>query len=104
MGWQTIEQRKNYYTASMMYKCIHGTAPVHLLNKLVMSSDTHDRTTRSSLNGDIQIPQPKLEIFRNSFKYQSAITWNSLPAHLKQAPDIDEFKRQYKSYYFVQNG
>ena len=86
-----------------MYKCVGGTAPMRLTNDLVLSRHTHDRLTRTSQNGDIQVPQPKLEIFRNSFRYQSSIIWNSLPCHLKQAPDIDEFKRRYKLYFFLQN-
>jgi len=65
-----------------------------------MTSDTHDIPTRSFQNYNVQIPQPNYEIFRNSFKYQGAVLWNSLPAHLKSATNIDVFKRLYKQRYF----
>ena len=102
LGWQTVDQRRNYFTATLMYRCISETAPQRLINKLVMTCDTHDIPTRSSQNYTVQIPQPKYEIFRNSFKYQGAVLWNSLPSHLRNATDIDAFKRLYKQYYFKQ--
>ena len=100
MGWQTIDQRRNYFTATLMYRCINGIAPQRLINELVMSCDTHDIPTRFSENNNVQVPQPNYEIFRRSFKYQSAILWNGLPSHLKNAPDIYAFKQLYKSQYF----
>ena len=101
MGWQTIEQRRNYFTATLMYKCIRETAPRRLTDELVMSSDTHDLSTRLSQNYNVQVPHPNLEMFRNSFKYQSALIWNSLPTFIKEASDIEVFKRLYKSLYFT---
>ena len=101
MGWQTIDQRRNYFTATLMYRCINGIAPQRLINELVMSCDTHDIPTRFSENNNVQVPHPNYEIYRRSFKYQSAILWNGLPPHLKNAPDIYAFKQLYKSQYFT---
>ena len=100
LGWQTIEQRRNYYTATLMYKCVNETAPRRLVNELVMSSYTHDISTRSTQNLKVQVPYPNCEMFRNSFKYQGAVLWNSLPAQLRSASDLNSFKRLYKHIYF----
>ena len=102
MGWQTVDQRRDYFTATLMYRCINEIAPLRLINELVMTKDTHDFQTRSSLNHDIQIPQANCQIYRKSFKYQGAILWSSLPSHLKNAPDIKSFKEMYKLQYFNQ--
>ena len=100
LGWQTIDQRRNYFTATLMHRCINETAPRRLINELVMTKDTHDIPTRSSQNSNVQIPQPNYEIFRNSFRYQGAVLWNSLPPQLKSATELDMFKRTYKDLYF----
>ena len=100
LGWQTVEQRRDYFTATLMYKCIHGIAPQRLMNELVMSNETHNIPTRSTQNFNVQVPEPKYEIFRNSFRYQGALLWNSLPAQLKNSNDIASFKKYYKNLYF----
>ena len=100
LGWQTIDTRRDYFTAMLMYKIVNEIAPKRLIDTFVLTRDTHDVPTRSSANGDLQIPQPNYEIFRNSLKYQGTILWNGLPCHIRNAPDIVIFKRMYKDEYF----
>ena len=73
---------------------------MRLTNELIMTADTHDCNTRASTRGDLQIPKPSLELFRNSFRYKGATLWNSLPSHIKDASDIDRFKCLYKKWFF----
>ena len=100
LRWQTIEQRRDYFTATLMHKCIYNTAPIHLRNNIVMTADTHDIPTRATVNGIIQVPQPNCEIFKTSFRYQSACLWNSLPPELRKLNEINSFKSTYKYLYF----
>ena len=86
--------------AVLMYRCINEIAPRSPIDALVMTSDTHDVNTRSTVNQIVQIPEPKCELFRNSFKYQGASLWNRLPSYLQNASDIYMFKRLYKIQYF----
>ena len=79
-----------------MHKCIYNTAPKHLTNSIVMTSDTHNIQTRASENGLVQIPEPKCEFFKTSFSYQSAVLWNSLPPELRMTNDNIVFKKLYK--------
>ena len=80
LGWQTIDQRRDYFVAMLMHKCIYKTAPIHLVNNIVMTEDTHDIPTRASSNGILQVPQPNCELFKSSFRYQGATLWNNLPS------------------------
>ena len=86
-----------------MHKCIYNTAPKHLTNNIIMNADTHNIQTRASHNGFVQIPEPKCEIFKTSFNYQSAVLWNSLPPGWRMINDNDEFKKLYKQLYFTQS-
>ena len=100
LGWQTIEQRRDYFTATLMYKIIHKHAPKRLTDSIIMTSETHDIPTRLASSDLLQVPHPHYEIFRNSFRYQGSIIWNSLPSQLRNAADTDTFKRLYKDKYF----
>ena len=99
---QTIEQRRDYFVATLIYKCINGKAPSRLVNELVMVSDTHDRSTRLAHSNNLYVPKPNCELFRNSFRYQGPVLWNSLPSEIKEASNIDCFKRMHKNHYFKQ--
>ena len=102
LKWQTIIQRRDYFTTTHMYRCVHDMAPAHLMNKLVMTADTHDRNTRSDVYGNIQVPKPICELCRNSCRYQGAMLWNSLSSEPRNANDIPLFKFMYKKAYFQQ--
>ena len=100
LRWQTLEQREKYFLSTLMYRCINGQAPVRLTDELVMTADTHDRHTRTVSHNALYVPQPNVELYRHSFKYRGAVTWNSLPSDLKEAKDIDQFKYYYKQKFF----
>ena len=101
LGWQTLDARRDYFLSSLMYRCVNGMAPARLMNELVMTEDTHDRTTRSATAGIVQVPRPNVESFRRSFKYRGAVLWNALPNYIKDAGTPSEFKYLYKKHYFT---
>ena len=101
LGWQTLEQRRDYFVSTLMYRCVNEEAPARLIDELVMTADTHDRITRLTNADTIHVPQPNCELFRNSFKYRGAVLWNDLPFELKQAADSSAFKYLYKRKYFT---
>ena len=100
LGLQSIEKRRNYFTATLMYKIANEIAPKRLIDSFINANDTHDRTSRSSTNYTFQVPEPNFEFYRNSPKYQCTLLWNSLPPQLINARDIDTFKAMYKEMYF----
>ena len=101
LGMQSIESRRNYFTAMLMFKINNETAPKRLIDLFVYAKDTHEIPTRSSANSTFQVPEPNYEFYRNSFKYQGSILWNSLHPQVKSAQDINQFKRLYKKMYFT---
>ena len=97
---QSIEMRRDYFTACLMYKCLNSIAPLHLINEISLVSEIHDVNTRSAQLKNVHVPMPNSELFKKSFRYHGAIIWNSLPAELKQAGNIEDFKYRYKQKYF----
>ncbi len=49
---------------------------------------------------NVVVPKPNVETFRNSFMYRGAISWNSLPPHLKYVTTHNNFKRLFNKEYF----
>ena len=40
------------------------------------------------------------DLFKQSFEYRAPALWNSLPSHLRNAPNFNDFKRLYKRMIF----
>ena len=100
LKWQNLEQRRDYYLATQMYKCVHGFAPKLLCDMIVMASDVNDRVTRNTSSLNVYIPKPNVECYRKSFKYAGGKVWNDIPNHIQRAPSVNAFKYTYKKCYF----
>ena len=67
-------------------------APIRLINGVVVTADVHSYPSRAAQHGDVHVPKPNIELYRQSFKYRAAVLWNDLLQDIKNAPYIDEFK------------
>ena len=101
LRWQTLEQRRDFYLACLMYKCIHGLAPARLCNIIEMYFDRHGFNTRNANSLNVVIPKPNMECFKQSFTYAGALHWNQIPSAIQNAPSFDHFKNKYKELYFI---
>ena len=39
LKWMNVNQRCQYFTTTLMFKCIHGLAPTYLVDNIVMNCD-----------------------------------------------------------------
>ena len=58
LGWQTLDERKYYFLANLMFKCIHGIAPHWLSNQVLMACEGHERITRNSMSMNVIVSRP----------------------------------------------
>lgn len=100
LKWQSLEQRRDYYLATQMYKCVHGLAPKLLCDMIDMTSDVNERVTRNSMSLNVYVPKPNVECYRKSFKYAGGKVWNGIPNHMQSIPSVNAFKYAYKKLYF----
>ena len=96
LPWQTVDQRRDYFLATLMFKCIRGIAPPRLSNEIEMYFDRHGFNTRNANSLNVVLPQPNLTLFKQSFRYAGAVTWNKLSNDEQNANSIDIFKHLYK--------
>ncbi len=68
---------------------------------MLMACENHDRNKCFVNNMNVVVPKPNVETFRNSFMYQGAIPWNSLPPNLKYATTHDSLKKCIRKSIFM---
>ena len=56
LKWQKLFNRRNYFTALMVFKCLNGLAPSYLQSKFSYVRDHHERDTRQSAAGLLALP------------------------------------------------
>ena len=100
LKWQYFETRRDYFVNMLMYRCIHGSAPVRICNEIEMFYDRHGFNTRNSDSLNVVLPKPNTELFKQSFRYSGPKTWNSLPNELQNYHTLPSFKRHYKQQKF----
>ena len=100
LGWQTLEERRLFHSALLMYKAIHGLAPNYICDQVTLLSDVAYYDTRRACSLDVVVPKINKDIFRKSFAYYGAITWNKIPDHVRRSDDLFTFKERYKKLYF----
>ena len=62
-----VVQRRDYFIALSMFKCIHGLSPVYLSDLITMSNDMAIRPTRASSSDMVMVPRVILDITKRSY-------------------------------------
>lgn len=92
----TIEDINVYITGIYMYQCLKLHCPTVFNNFFIKNSRIHDHNTRQSI--DIRVPYAKLNIRKSSIRIHGANTWNNIPESIKQAPSLNVFKLQLRTF------
>ena len=100
LHWQSVDQRRDYFTTNLIFQCLTGKVPVHLRNEISIVSETHNVNTRFAQNSNVTTPRPNTEQFKKSLSYHGPQIWNALPAEIKLAEDHNELKHLYKKEFF----
>ena len=70
------------------------------LNILILKAKT-SYSLKNSLN--LEVPRPRSEIGRSSFKHRAALAWNLLPHHVKECANLRSFKIGLKINMYLLN-
>ena len=98
LKWMTVRQRADYFTLTLIYRCVHGLAPDYLAQNIVNSMKTHSYGTRSMSSNNIYIGRSRTDWGRRTFRKHGAGLWNHLPRHIKHSANIQVFKKNLKDY------
>ena len=85
LHWLKIQEHITYKVATIMYKCIHNTAPAYL-TEMVISELPHTKNIRSTQRGLLYTTKSRTEfVHSRSFKSMGPYIWNTLPANVKDS-------------------
>ena len=88
-------QRRYYFIALSMFKCIHGLSPVYLSDLITMSNDIAIRPTRASSSLLAMVPRVIIRYYKAIICILwSGNRWNALP----KSVSINTFKKALKTH------
>ena len=70
---------EEYHIALLMFKAIHGMAPVYICNTIYFVHDVTGRNLSSYDNMNLYTPGPNIELFKRPLAYNGPAIWNALP-------------------------
>ena len=94
-GWDTLKTRREHKKLCLMYKMVNNTAPNYLCE--LLPPRVGENTMYNLRNtDDFTLPYCRLNLLKNSFIPQTLSEWNKLPADIKNAPTLNQFKSKLK--------
>ena len=98
LHWLPIRKRIEYKILLLTFKCVHGIAPVYLMD---LVHKRRNKNTRADNKNFLQVPKVKKSTFGGrSFSFASPSLWNQLTDDLRFETNIHAFKKHLKTYLF----
>ena len=86
IGILNLYRQLDYNKGVFMYRAFTNNASVYI-------SSLYKAPHSSSRNNYLQLPKPRIELFKTSMAFSGALFWNSLPVHLRSCHSLSSFKR-----------
>jgi len=103
LHWLRVPGRIAFRLAVLVYRCLHGTAPVYLLADLLRVSDVGSRQRlRSATTSALVGPRTQRSIIigDRAFAAAAPAVWNSLPEDVRTSTSLQLCRRRLKSELF----
>ena len=84
LNWKRLDTQRQIQVAT-----IHGLAPDYLGSLFTKYNPPYN--LRNS-EDKLAVPLPRTNFLKNSFSYNGAVIWNSLPPELRQAKSLKSFR------------
>ena len=102
LHWLRVPQRIDFKRCILVFKALHGLAPVYIKNFCVEVLSR--RCLRSLSHRHLVIPPPaKTVLFGERSFAVGGRLWNHLPDNVKEAGSIELFKQRLKTHLFSQS-
>ena len=98
LHWLPIKQRITFKLLCSMFKVDRAIAPIYL-RELFERNVNSACPSRQRL---FMLPNCTSEAARRCFRFQGAKEWNELPAYIRMAETLEEFKKLLKTHLFCQ--
>jgi hypothetical protein len=96
-GWLSVHQLVIYHSVVMVFKVIQTKQPRPLYN-MFPTEYIYRNTSQARSKSIKQRGHPTLDLWEDSFRWRAAKTFNQLPANIRCAESLSEFKLAPKSW------
>jgi hypothetical protein len=98
LGLTTLEERRYMNDMVQVFKILKEKDDVKKESWFEMANVT-ERTTRATADPlNLKMPSARLEVRRNFFSQRTPKEWNKIPANIKNARSVNEFKNGLKKW------
>ena len=99
LHWLPIRFRIDFKILLLVFKSLHGLAPLYLGELLQLRTAT--RSLRSANQLILEVPRSRLKTRGDrAFSVAGPRLWNSLPAHVRLSESVDTFKSRLKTHFY----
>ena len=99
LNWLSLACRRKLHKCTLVFKCLNNLVPKYLTQFFTRNRAFHDHATRRS--NDLHPPKPKHNMGKRTFKYTGTIYFNALPACIKSAPSLSNFKNLIIKHFYL---
>ena len=90
LRWKNLACQQQIQRATMVYKSLHGLAPDYLCSKFERRETAYNLWDPEN---KLNVPLPRTNYYKSSFRYSGTTLWNRLPRDMRQAKSLGLFKR-----------
>ena len=80
-----------YTKATLMYEILNDLSAPQLSKSFVKLNDANINYNLRKMETDLALPRPYTNFLKRSFKYSSAMLWNTLSYEAKTAQSLSDF-------------
>ena len=91
IGILSLHKQLDCNKGVFMYRALTNSAPVYI-------SSLYKAPHSSSRNNYLQLPRPRIDLFKTSMAFSGALFWNSLPVHIGSCHLLSSFKRNLREH------
>ena len=99
LGWEPLEITRKKTNARMMYKTLNNIDSESLTKLFHCKNETTKYNLRN-ISGSLCLPQPRTNSMKNSFMYDGAKLWNSIPNEIRESKSLSCFQNKIATHAF----
>ena len=103
LHWLPVESGIRFKQSLLVYKSLHGTAPLYIAEMCTrLSFDSEHYQLRSAVHGELVVPlAKKVTLGRHSYRYASPSLWNVLAQDIRDASfSLSQFQSKLKTFLY----
>ena len=102
LHWLPVHQQIQYKILTLMFKCIHNSAPVYIQELVTIKQNARENMRSNNKGTLLKVPKVKREFFTaRAFSFSGPTLWNRLPQHIRGLKLLDQFKTRLKTHLYT---